>query len=146
VGDDILEGLPCSASHTFCCISPYGDVYPCVQFPLPTANVRQQKFLDIWKHSPQMNEVRSITVCDLPTCSSCSHLGTCSRCPGLAYMEGNMRGPSTQDCEKSFARTGIPSADMLAKAAAGQNFSGGARLVQISGMQQPAAPALLSVK
>jgi hypothetical protein len=30
-------------------------------------------------------------------------------------MEGNMRGPSSQDCEKSFARTGIPSANMLAK-------------------------------
>jgi hypothetical protein len=28
-------------------------------------------------------------------------------------MEGNMRGPSTADCEKSFARTGIPSANML---------------------------------
>jgi hypothetical protein len=61
-------------------------------------------------------------------------------------MEGNMRGPSTQDCEKSFARTGIPSANMLAKAAAGQSLSGGARLVQISGLQQPAAPDLLLVK
>jgi len=30
-------------------------------------------------------------------------------------MEGNMRGPSSLDCEKSFARTGIPSANMLAK-------------------------------
>jgi len=30
-------------------------------------------------------------------------------------MEGNMRGPSSQDCEKSLARTGIPSANMLAK-------------------------------
>jgi len=26
-----------------------------------------------------------------------------------------MRGPSTADCEKSFARTGIPSANLLAK-------------------------------
>jgi len=30
-------------------------------------------------------------------------------------MEGNMCGPSSQDCEKSFARTGVPSANMLAK-------------------------------
>ena len=140
------DGLPCSASHTFCYISPYGDVYPCVQFPLPTGNVRQQKFLDIWKYSPQMNEVRSIRGRDLPTCSSCSHLGTCTRCPGLAYMEGNMRGPSTQDCEKSFARTGIPSANMLAKAAAGQSIWAGPRLVQIGGVQQSAAPAFQFVK
>ncbi len=62
-----------------------------------------------------MNDVRSIRLKDLTTCSSCSHVGSCTRCPGLAYMEGNMRGPSSQDCEKSFARTGIPSANMLAK-------------------------------
>jgi radical SAM protein with 4Fe4S-binding SPASM domain len=146
VGEEIQDGVPCSASHTFCYISPYGDVYPCVQFPLPTGNVRRQKFIDIWKYSPQMNDVRSIHGRDLPTCSSCSHLGACTRCPGLAYMEGNMRGPSTQDCEKSYARTGIPSANMLAQAASAQSSSGGARLVQISGLQQPAALALLSVK
>jgi radical SAM protein with 4Fe4S-binding SPASM domain len=115
VDDGALEGLPCSASHTFCYISPYGDVFPCVQFPLPTGNVRRQKFLEIWRHSKQMNEVRSIRGRDLPVCSTCTHLGSCSRCPGLAYMEGNMCGPSSLDCEKSFARTGILSANMIAK-------------------------------
>ena len=142
VDDGARDGLPCSASHTFCYISPYGDVYPCVQFPLPTGNVRQQKFLEIWKHSPQMNEVRSIHGRDLSTCSACSHLGTCTRCPGLAYLEGNMRGPSTQDCEKSFARTAIPSANMLAKAAATQGSAGSCHLVQITGLQQPFAPGV----
>jgi AdoMet-dependent heme synthase len=112
-GEDIMEGLPCSAGHTACYISPYGDVFPCVQFPLPSGNVRQHKFLDIWHHSPQLNEVRSIRARDLPVCSTCAHVGTCTRCPGLAYMEGSMRGPSIADCEKSFQRTGIPSANML---------------------------------
>ena len=115
VDDGALEGLPCSASHTFCYISPYGDVFPCVQFPLPTGNVRKQKFLEIWRRSKQMNDVRSIRGRDLPVCSKCTHLGSCSRCPGLAYMEGNMCGPSSLDCEKSFARTGILSANMIAK-------------------------------
>jgi radical SAM protein with 4Fe4S-binding SPASM domain len=112
-GEDIMDGLPCSAGHTACYITPYGDVFPCVQFPLPSGNLRQQKFADIWHNSPQLNEVRSIRARDLPTCSTCAHVGTCTRCPGLAYMEGNMRGPSTADCEKSFQRTGIPSANML---------------------------------
>jgi AdoMet-dependent heme synthase len=79
--------------------------------------VRTTRFLDIWKHSPQMNEVRSITMNDLPVCSTCAHGGSCSRCPGLAYMEGNMRGSSSQDCEKSFARTGVETAGMKARAA-----------------------------
>jgi radical SAM protein with 4Fe4S-binding SPASM domain len=111
--DDIMEGYPCSAGHTSCYVSPYGDVFPCVQFPLPSGNLRRQKFLDIWRDSAQLKEVRSIRAKDLPTCSTCSHVGTCSRCPGLAYVEGNMRGPSTADCESSFVRTGIPSANML---------------------------------
>ena len=47
--------------------------------------------------------------------SSCVHGSSCTRCPGLAYMEGNMLGPSIQDCEKSFARTGIPSNNLKQK-------------------------------
>ena len=119
--EDVMNGFPCSAGHTACYISPYGDVFPCVQFPLPSGNVRRQKFLDIWRDSPQLKEVRSIRARDLPTCSTCSHVGTCTRCPGLAYTEGNMRGPSTADCEKSFTRTGIPSANMLKKTRAGSS-------------------------
>ncbi|HEX8815254.1 MAG TPA: radical SAM protein [Terriglobales bacterium] len=125
-GADVMEGYPCSAGHTACYISPYGDVYPCVQFPLPTGNVRRQNFLDIWRGSPQMKEVRSIQIKDLPVCSTCSHAGSCTRCPGLAFMEGNMRGPSSADCEKSFQRTGIPTANMALRGA-----SPAARLVQI---------------
>lgn len=117
-----LESTPCSAGHTACYVSPYGEVFPCVQFPLPTGNVRQQRFVDIWRHSDQMNEIRSIRLKDLTTCPSCTHVGSCTRCPGLAFMEGNMRGPSTQDCEKSFARTGVPSANMLAKKRATPNL------------------------
>jgi len=112
-GEDVMEGYPCSAGHTACYISPYGDVFPCVQFPLPSGNVRRQKFLDIWRNSAQLKEVRSIRAKDLTVCSACAHVGTCTRCPGLAYMEGSMRGPSTADCEKSFQRTGIPSANMM---------------------------------
>jgi AdoMet-dependent heme synthase len=115
VGDKIREGLPCSAGHTSCYISPYGDVYPCVQFPLTCGNVRRQQFLEIWRNSPQLAEVRSIRAKDLTTCSSCAHLGTCTRCPGLAYIEGNLRGPSTADCEKSFVRTGIVTAGMMVR-------------------------------
>ena len=115
---DALDTLPCSAGHTACYISPYGDVFPCVQFPLLSGNVRKTRFLDIWQGSPQLKEVRAITMADLQGCSSCAHGSSCSRCPGLAHMEGNMRGPSIQDCEKSFARTGVPSVNLVRKQAA----------------------------
>ena len=132
-GTDALESLPCSAGNTACYVSPYGDVFPCVQFPLPSGNVRQQKFADIWHHSEQLKEVRSIRLKDLPTCSQCVHATACTRCPGLAYMEGNMRGPSSQDCEKSFARTGVPSANLL------RRKPSVAKLVQIQALPSLAA-------
>ena len=113
--EDSMASLPCSAGHTACYVSPYGEFYPCVQFPLSCGNVRQQRFIDIWRDSEQLKEVRSIRLRDLSSCSQCAHGSTCTRCPGLAFLEGNMRGPSTADCEKSFARTGIPSVNLLAK-------------------------------
>jgi radical SAM protein with 4Fe4S-binding SPASM domain len=134
--ENSLAALPCSAGHTTCYVSPYGDVFPCVQFPLPTGNIRKQRFIDIWQHSDEMNDVRSIRIKDLTTCTSCSHVSSCSRCPGLAYQEGNMRGPSSQDCEKSFAKTGIPSANMLAKK------RNGANLVQIRALPASASTSL----
>ena len=134
-GEDVMNGIPCSAGHTSCYISPYADVFPCVQFPIVCGNLRQQTFEDIWRNAPQFHEVRSIRARDLTTCSSCSHVGTCSRCPGQAYMEGDMRGPSTADCEKSYYRTGIPSENMLRRGLA-VSIAG---LVQITPV--PAHPA-----
>ena len=124
---DSMDSLPCSAGHTACYVSPYGEFYPCVQFPLSCGNVRQQRFIDIWRDSEQLKEVRSIHLRDLSSCSQCAHGSSCTRCPGLAFLEGNMRGPSTADCEKSFARTGIPSVNLLAK----KDKAPAPRLVQI---------------
>jgi radical SAM protein with 4Fe4S-binding SPASM domain len=51
-----LESLLCSAGHTACYISAYGEFYPCVQFPLSGGNVRQQRFIDIWGGSEQLKK------------------------------------------------------------------------------------------
>lgn len=136
-GEDVMEGYPCSAGHTSCYISPYGDVFPCVQFPLPSGNVRKQRFIEIWRDSAQLKQVRSIRAKDLVTCSSCAHVGTCTRCPGLAYMEGDMLGPSTADCQKSLQRTGIPTANMLKRT----SFHRVTALVQIQPMWAASAEA-----
>jgi radical SAM protein with 4Fe4S-binding SPASM domain len=135
VDDDVLDGHSCSAGHTLVYISPFGDVFPCVQFPMPCGNLRTQSFRDIWYGSTELKELRGVTVRDLPTCSSCGHVGSCTRCPGQAYLEGSMRGPSSADCEKSYARTGIPSANMMLKSeaamASGMAWQASAQLVQI---------------
>ena len=47
--EDAQLSLPCSAGHTACYVSPYGEVFPCVQFPYLAGNIRKQPFADIWQ-------------------------------------------------------------------------------------------------
>lgn len=101
-GTDSLSNLLCGASHAGCYISPYGDVYPCVQMPIPCGNLRDRNFLEIWHHSPQMLQVRNVSLTDLRTCKTCSLAADCTRCPGMAYLEsGSLTGPSAPDCQKA---------------------------------------------
>jgi AdoMet-dependent heme synthase len=106
--DELLNGHSCGAGHNGCYISPQGDVTPCVQFPLVCGSLRSSSFLDIWRSSPQFAEVRGIRNRDLHVCNSCASLSSCSRCPGLAFQEGYMRGAAHHDCENTYSRTKVP--------------------------------------
>ncbi|MFQ5776805.1 MAG: radical SAM/SPASM domain-containing protein [Terriglobia bacterium] len=116
---DPYADIPCSAGHNSCYLSPYGDVYPCVQMPVPTGNLREQPFEEIWYGSPQMLRVRSVRENQLHTCSSCGLRSSCSRCPGLAYVEdGDLRGPSRTACELAELRAslaGVPNPVSVAR-------------------------------
>ena len=88
IESNAYEDLPCSAGHNSCYISPYGDVFPCVQLPQPAGNLRREKFNDIWYGSPKLERLRAIRESQLPVCSRCEIRAYCERCPGLALMEG----------------------------------------------------------
>lgn len=95
-----FDDRPCSAGHNSCYISPYGDVFPCVQMPLPSGNLRQQSFLDIWRQSAGLKRVRALRESQLKVCSTCEIRRFCERCPGLAMMEGgDLTGPYERACE-----------------------------------------------
>ncbi len=94
------DDIPCSAGHNSCYISPYGDVFPCVQMPVATGNLRKQSFEDIWFRSAEMKRVRAVRESQLPVCSKCSIRQYCERCPGLAQMEGgDLLGAYQRACE-----------------------------------------------
>jgi len=82
------DDLPCSAGHNSCYISPYGDVYACVQLPIAAGNLRAASFEKIWKQAPAFDRVRNVRETALPICSHCEIRSYCERCPGLAWMEG----------------------------------------------------------
>jgi radical SAM protein with 4Fe4S-binding SPASM domain len=93
------EDLPCSAGHNSCYISPYGDVYACVQLPMPAGNIRTQRFAEIWKSAPALERIRNVRESELPVCASCKIRNYCERCPGLAWMEGgDLHGPYERAC------------------------------------------------
>lgn len=65
----IFDDIPCGAAHMAYYISPYGDVYPCIQLPFLCGNLKEKSFEGIWYHSLEMLKVRSITISQLPVCS-----------------------------------------------------------------------------
>jgi len=82
------EDLPCSAGHNSCYVSPYGEVYACVQLPMPAGNIRKQSFRQIWEGAAVLERIRNVRESQLPLCSKCDIRSYCERCPGLAWMEG----------------------------------------------------------
>ena len=93
------EDLPCSAGHNSCYISPYGEVYACVQLPMPAGNIRTERFEEIWNNAPALERIRNVRESELPVCASCEIRSYCERCPGLAWMEGgDLLGPYERAC------------------------------------------------
>ena len=99
------EDVPCSAGHNSCYISPYGDVYACVQLPVPAGNLRRQRFAEIWSGSSALQKVRLMRESELSVCSRCEIRVFCERCPGLAWMEGgDLMAPYQRACELAEER------------------------------------------
>jgi len=100
IESEAYEDLPCSAGHNSCYISPYGDVFPCVQLPQAAGNLRRKRFNEIWHHAPQLERLRGVRESQLPVCSRCEIRNYCERCPGLALMEGgDLLGAYERACE-----------------------------------------------
>lgn len=90
----------CSAGKNLAAISPYGDVYPCLMWLVRVGNLKEEKFLQIWKESSLLNQLRSIKFRNLKVCRVCSLISYCFRCPGLAHLEdGDFLAPSKIACQ-----------------------------------------------
>ena len=59
---DLVNSVPCSATHSYCEISPYGDVFPCVQFPIKCGNLKDNSLEEIWHHSPEILKIKSLRI------------------------------------------------------------------------------------
>jgi radical SAM protein with 4Fe4S-binding SPASM domain len=97
----------CKVGLAACVISPYGEVFPCIELRIPAGNVREQPFGEIWRHAPIFRNLRQRhTYANLPECQVCPINAYCEgRCAGLAWKEsGDLFAGNTLACAQAQAR------------------------------------------
>jgi radical SAM protein with 4Fe4S-binding SPASM domain len=105
---DIRDAAPCYSGFNSCAITPAGKVLPCNQLLYDVGDLKKQSFSKIWHESTQLDYLRNVTIHDLTICARCQSLSSCTRCPGLALLEGDdLLGPSPMNCKISKVVTEI---------------------------------------
>lgn len=83
---------PCQAGRSLAYVSPDGQVWPCVTFPMPFGSLREQPFAAIWHESPVRKALTAWNNGARTACQTCAGSGFCSYCPGAAYkITGDFR-------------------------------------------------------
>lgn len=103
-----LDKTLCGAGKGIMAISPYGEVFPCVQMPIKVGDLRKQSLREIWFNSSELKQVRSLVLSKIKGCSSCENIQYCNPCPGLALVEdGDLFGPSSEACRQANVRKAV---------------------------------------
>lgn len=76
---------PCPAGRTSLYISPDGELWPCVSFPMALGSLREKPLLEIWRQSEARKSLVAWDNGKRATCNSCAGSGFCFYCPGDAY-------------------------------------------------------------
>ena len=101
---DTQTSNSCSSGRSYCAINSYGDVYPCIQLPVPAGNIIDNAFLDIWHNSKWLREIRNFGSPNQTACVNCAEVGYCRPCPGMNYLETkNIYGMANETCRHARA-------------------------------------------
>ena len=109
----------CGAGRLYCALQPNGDVSPCVFMPdLKVGNLREQSFIDIWRHDQVLVRLRDRTLLQ-DGCGKCEYKLICGGCraralayhndvlapdPGCIYNSRDEIGAEMQEKMKVFAK------------------------------------------
>lgn len=98
-----LQDHICPVCLSSFCVSHTGDVYPCEGWQsLILGDIKDTPLLEIWEESPQIRELRNLTLEDFPTCRSCEDKDYCSICL-IRNANESIRG-SYKDVNPFFCR------------------------------------------
>lgn len=118
---DSVASVQCSCARATCGISAYGDVYPCIAAPVPSGNLREKSFREIWTTSPELNRIRNLTLDDFAACKPCPHRSHCRRSSGVIYTNtGNYTGPDKFGDDWTCLEAEVVG-DILAEASLGEH-------------------------
>lgn len=82
----------CTICRYKLCISPNGDVFPCVGWPTNIiGNLNKQTLRDIWENSKKIQALRQIKRKQFPKCVTCEDRGYCTVCM-MSNSNGNQDG------------------------------------------------------
>jgi radical SAM protein with 4Fe4S-binding SPASM domain len=94
--------MSCSCAQAVVGISATGEVYPCIGAPVPSGNLRDKPFLEIWRGSPVLNKIRGLTMADYPVCQACPDRPFCRRSNGVVYVNtGEYTGLEEFTCKEA---------------------------------------------
>lgn len=95
----------CMSGLNYICFNPYGEVFPCVQIKMPAGNLRAEPLEKIWRESPTLQRIRSITRSDFKACTTCKYRVFCVYCIGIALLEqGDLFEPPSVACRQACLR------------------------------------------
>ncbi|NLI09684.1 MAG: radical SAM protein [Elusimicrobia bacterium] len=79
----------CSAGFNTASVNPYGELFPCLQFPYSFGNLRKKDFFSLW-NSRRAENFRKKLYLKPKACLNCDLDKYCSFCPGLGYIKGDL--------------------------------------------------------
>jgi len=80
------KNLQCSCAKSVCGVSANGEVFPCIGAPIPSGNLINKTFKEIWANSPVLNQIRKLKKEDFKECMTCEHILFCNRSSGSTYV------------------------------------------------------------
>jgi radical SAM protein with 4Fe4S-binding SPASM domain len=74
----------CGGGRLYCGLEPNGDIIPCVFLPKVLGNIKEDDFLEVWKDSEFMDDMRNRRRYD-EGCGGCDYRSICGGCRARAY-------------------------------------------------------------
>lgn len=84
--DNSDEAFQCSCARNVVGIGLDGVVFPCIGAPIPSGNLREKSFKEIWSGSKEFKKIRELKQADFKDCVTCDVRHFCNRSSGSAYV------------------------------------------------------------